>query len=128
MTDMPDTTGEDAAPEVTAYQLTDMVGGWFVGDFTPAALRCEAAEVAVKHYKAGDAEDSHEHRVATEVTLIVSGSARMCGRTLVAGDILVLPPGTATGFVAVEDTTTVAVKTPSVIGDRYLVADPETAP
>lgn len=121
---MTETAGARRQPEVTAHRLADMTGGWFVGNFTPAALHCESTEVAVKHYRAGDTEDSHEHRIATEVTLIVSGSARMCGRTVRAGDILVLPPGTATGFVAIEDTTTVAVKAPSVIGDRYLVDDP----
>jgi len=104
---------------VTQHRLDEMVGGWFVGAFTPVALHCEAAEVAVKHYAAGDVEDSHEHRIATEVTVLVSGRAKMCGRDLVAGDVLVLEPGTATGFLALTDCTTVAVKTPSVLGDKH---------
>ncbi len=102
------------------HRLEDMVGGWFVGSFTPAALHCDAAEVAVKHYPAGSIEAPHEHRIATEVTLLLTGRARMCERELVAGDILVLPPGTVTGFEALEDCTTVVVKTPSVLGDKYL--------
>lgn len=104
-----------------SYRLEDMVGGWFVGAFTPAALPCDSAEVAVKHYVAGFVEGAHEHRIATEVTLLLTGRARMCGREIVAGDILVLPPGTISGFQALEDCTTVVVKTPSVLGDKYVV-------
>ena len=103
------------------YRLEDMVGGWFVGAFTPVALACAGAEVAVKTYHAGAMEMAHEHRVATEVTLLLSGRARMCDRELSAGDIVVLPPGTVTGFEAVEDCVTVVVKTPSVLGDKYEV-------
>ena len=112
---------------VSAYKLSDMVGGWFVGAFAPTALQCDEAEVAVKHYRAGDVEDCHEHRIATEVTLIVSGRAHMCGRIVSSGDILVLAPGAATGFTAITDTVTVAVKTPSVKGDKYLVAESGSA-
>jgi quercetin dioxygenase-like cupin family protein len=103
------------------YRLADMVGGWFVGDFSPAVLRSPHAEVAVKSYRQGQVEPAHEHREATEVTLLVSGSARMCGRVVGAGDILVLPPFTVTGFEALTDCTTVVVKSPSVMGDKYLV-------
>lgn len=113
-----------ARPVVEHHRLEDMVGGWFVGAFSPAALRTEAAEVAVKTYPAGSVEDSHEHRIATEVTLLLHGRALMCGRELVAGDVLVLPPGTATAFVALEDSTTVVVKTPSVLGDKHAADDP----
>lgn len=108
------------------HRLEDMVGGWFVGAFAPTAHHSTAAEVAVKQYRAGDTEARHEHRIATEVTLVVSGRARMCGRDLGPGDILVLPPGTATGFAALTDCVTVAVKTPSVLGDKHLVDDPDT--
>ena len=105
-----------------SYRLDDMVGGWFVGAFSPAVLHSDAAEVAVKHYSAGAVEAAHEHRIATEVTLLLTGRAKMCGREIVAGDILVLPPGTVTGFEALEDCTTVVVKTPSVLGDKYVVS------
>ncbi len=118
------TTALPTAPAVEHHRLEDMVGGWFVGAFSPAALRTDAAEVAVKTYPAGTVEDSHEHRVATEVTLLLHGRAVMCGREVVAGDVLVLPPGTATAFVALEDCTTVVVKTPSVLGDKHDAPDP----
>ena len=108
---------------MTHTRLADMVGGWFVGNFEPTTLKTSQCEVAVKSYKSGATEAAHVHRIATEVTLIASGRARMCGREFVAGDIITLAPGDVTGFVALEDTTTVVVKMPSVMGDKYLVDD-----
>ena len=94
--------------------------GWFIGGFSPAAFNSEACEVAVKHYCAGDYEDLHHHKIATEITVIVSGQVRMLGQTWVAGDIIVLPPGTATNFEALTDAVNVVVKIPGTIGDKYL--------
>ena len=99
--------------------LDRMKGGWFIGAFSPAVIQTRDFEVAVKHYRAGDAENMHEHRVATEVTLVVEGEVRMAGRTLRAGEIVVLEPGEASAFVALADSTTVCVKFPSVPGDKY---------
>jgi quercetin dioxygenase-like cupin family protein len=96
-----------------------MVKGWFVGAFSPAALHTDAAEVAVKTYKAGDREDRHVHKVAVEVTLILNGTAEMCDRRLGPGDIIKLAPGEASAFSAITDVTTVVVKLPSIAGDKY---------
>ena len=101
------------------FRLADMTKGWFVGDFAPAALRTGAAEVAVKTYPAGTVEPRHLHREATEVTLILSGRARMNDRVYHAGAIVVIEPGEATDFEALTEVTTVVVKTPSVARDKY---------
>ena len=37
-------------------KLSNMVRGWFVGDFEPSVYRTNAVEAAVKSYKAGDCE------------------------------------------------------------------------
>ena len=31
-------------------ELKTMIGGWFVGDFSPSAFHTKAAEVCCKHY------------------------------------------------------------------------------
>ena len=78
-------------------------------------------EVACKHYLAGDREPRHVHRIATELTLIVRGRVTMNGEEFGSGDIVTLAPGEAVEFIVLEDATTVVVKTPSVLGDKYLV-------
>jgi len=101
-------------------KLDDMVRGWFVGNFVPSVLQTEQIEVGVQRYKKGDTEERHYHKIATEITVIVEGSARMGGQNLSVGDIVVLEPGEDTDFEAMTDVVTVAVKYPSAKGDKYL--------
>ncbi len=100
-------------------KLAEMVKGWFVGDFDPVVLRTADVEVAVKHYRAGDREDLHHHRVATEVTVIVSGTVRMLDRVWETGDIVVIEPGEATAFEALTDAVNVVVKLPGAKNDKF---------
>ena len=74
------------------FKLSDMVKGWFVGNFAPTALATDAAEVAVKTYAAGDREGRHVHRIAHEITLVLSGRVVMNDVTHEAGTIVVLEP------------------------------------
>jgi quercetin dioxygenase-like cupin family protein len=103
------------------FQLADMKKGWFVGDFVPNVLRKKEFEVAYRTFKAGAFEEKHVHKIATEITVLTSGKATMNGQVLVSGDIMVLEPGEASDFVALEDGAVVVVKTPSVIDDKYTV-------
>jgi len=106
---------------MNCYKLDNMVKGWFVGDFSPVALSNKNFEVAIKKYNAGDFEPLHVHKIATELTAIVSGRAIMCGKEWGDGDIIILSPGDETSFEAVTDVVTVVVKTPSVLDDKYLL-------
>ena len=101
--------------------LSEMVKGWFVGGFKPTAFSTEACEVGVKAYKAGDSEVAHYHKVATEITLVLSGTVTMLDKTWSEGDIIVLEPGDITAFEALTDATTVVVKVPGALNDKYVV-------
>ena len=105
---------------VHSGKLADMKGGWFVGSFSPTLLDTTAAEVAVKHYRKGDHEAAHYHRIATEISVVVAGEVAMVGRSWQAGDIIVLEPGEATDFRAVTDAITVVVKVPGAKDDKYV--------
>lgn len=101
--------------------LKDMIGGWIVGDFSPSILKSSEFEVAVKHYKAGDYEKEHFHKIAEEITLILSGRVKMFNQEFLEGDIIHIKPGESTGFLSITDSITVVVKKPSVIGDKYFI-------
>ncbi|WP_434747266.1 cupin domain-containing protein [Pantoea sp. Lu_F5_004] len=107
------------AQSVCRSRLADMTRGWFVGAFSPAAYQTSDVEVAVQSFPAGYRGEAHYHRIATEVTLLLSGEARMAGEPLVAGDILTLMPGTSTAFEALTDCVTVVVKHPGTLDDKY---------
>lgn len=105
------------------HRLDDMRGGWFVGQFEPAALRLAACEVAVKRYRAGDHEPSHVHRLAVELTLVISGRVTMNGEAFGEGDIIELAAGEPGEFRVLEDAITVVVKSPSVPSDKHVLKD-----
>jgi len=102
------------------FPLSSFTKGWFVGNFSPTLLPTEAVEVAVKEYRAGESESSHHHKVATEITVIVSGRVRMAGEEIGAGEIIRIAPGQSTDFTALSDAVTVVVKLPCVTGDKYV--------
>ena len=104
-------------------RLNDMVKGWIVGNFEPTLYRTNDVEVAVKSYKAGDHDGAHYHKIATEITVIVSGQVRMNGAEYGPGDIVVMEPGDVTDFEALTDAVNAVVKLPGANNDKYVVED-----
>ena len=105
-------------------KLSDMTRGWFVGDFSPTLVATQAVEVGVKEYSSGQKEERHYHKVATEITVILSGRVRMNNQELHAGEIVTIYPMESSDFEAIEDTTTVVVKFPGEPHDKYIGASP----
>lgn len=92
-----------------------------MGNFTPTVLSTNDVEVAVKRYKKGDYESCHYHKIATEITVIISGRVRMNGQEYGADSIIVMEPGESTDFECLEDNTVnVVVKHPGANNDKYL--------
>ncbi len=102
-------------------KLDNMTKGWFIGNFDPSLYKTNDVEVAVKSYKAGDHEDKHYHKIATEYTVIIDGEVEMNGVRYKKNDIIVMEPGDATDFKAITDSTNVVVKIPGANNDKYLV-------
>jgi len=103
------------------FKLKNYTRGWIVGDFTPNVLRTKKFEFAVKDYKVGDKEEAHFHKVATEISVVVTGEFEMNGKRLKKGDILVMNPDDVARFKCVKAGSTAIIKIPSVKGDKYLV-------
>lgn len=103
------------------FNLESMTGGWFIGPFEPSVLKQDNFEVAVKSYKAGEKEPLHVHKIATEITLVLTGKVIMKSEIISAGSGISLSPGESSTFECLEDCLTVVVKSPAVIGDKYLL-------
>ncbi|MCI8649338.1 MAG: hypothetical protein HFG20_04395 [Anaerotruncus sp.] len=104
-------------------RLDELVKGWFVGNFAPTLYCTDAVEVAVKRYTAGEYEPAHFHKIATELTVIVSGRVRMNGVAYQEGDIVVMEPGDVTDFEALTDAVNTVVKLPGAAKDKYLIEE-----
>ena len=103
------------------FKLNDMKGGWFAGNFEPTLYRTSDFEVAVKHYKKGDYEEKHYHKIATEFTVIVYGEVEMNKIKYEAGEIIEMEPGEATDFFVLSDMAiTTVLKIPSVANDKHI--------
>lgn len=101
-------------------KLKDFIGGWFVGNFEPSLFKTNDVEVGVKHYKAGEFEGYHHHKIATEFTVIISGKVLMANQEFVSGDIIKILPNISSNFKAITDVVTVVVKLPGANNDKYI--------
>jgi quercetin dioxygenase-like cupin family protein len=102
------------------FNEKSLVKGWFVGDFDPTCFRTQNAEVSLKRYKSGDKEDRHHHKIATEITFVVSGKIKMNGEVYEEGDVVVVDPKESTDFEALTESINVVVKTPGIQNDKYM--------
>jgi hypothetical protein len=100
--------------------LKEMTKGWFVGNFEPTLYTTNDVEVAVKSYHKGEREERHYHKIATEITTIITGKVRMNNNLFEKGDIIVIKPFESTDFVVLEDTVTSVVKIPGANNDKYI--------
>ena len=109
------------------YRLENFTRGWLIGDFEPNIVKTKNFEVMVTSLEKGHKDPKHVHMVADEITIIISGSFKRNGEIYKAGDIIHLYPGESSDSECLEDGVCVAVKLPSVMGDKYLVEDKDQA-
>ena len=102
-------------------KLENFTKGWIVGDFEPSIIRTKDFEVAVKRYKKGDREETHFHKIARDITVVINGIFRMNELILKADDIVKLKREENANFECIEDGVTVVIKMPSIIGDKYII-------
>lgn len=108
---------------VEIYNIKDFKGGWFIGNFEPSLIRTEGFEVGVNFHPSGSYWAPHYHKVATEITYLMSGRMEICGKTIEAGQLFVIPPLEPAAPIFLTDCHVVIVKTPSVPGDKYLLSE-----
>ena len=101
------------------YNLQNMKKGWFIGNFYPAIYNTNNFEVAIKKYIKGEEENSHFHKIATEFTIVIDGQISMNNIAYEKDSIIEIEPNDMVKFVALTDCTTVVIKIPSSIGDKY---------
>ena len=100
--------------------LKNMIRGWLVGAFPETVYSTDACELAIKKYKANDYEQKHFHKIATEITVIISGKVKMNNVEYGVDDIISIEPNESTDFLALEDTITCCIKIPGALNDKYL--------
>lgn len=102
------------------FNINDMKGGWFVGDFEPSVFKNPFFEVAHHVHKKGKGQ-LHVHKVTTELTYIVEGEMIVSGKHLKTGDMWIYEKNEIADVENLTDVSLVVVRWPSVPSDKYLV-------
>jgi hypothetical protein len=100
--------------------LSKFKNGWFIGDFIPTLTKTEDFEICVKSFKQGEIELPHFQRIATEITVVLSGSVRMGQHLLEENDILTIFKDEICDFEALTDCKVLGIKFPSLPNDKVL--------
>jgi len=100
--------------------LNNFFKGWTIGNITPTLIKTNEFEFAIKKYKAGDFENLHHHKIAQEITYIISGEVEMNGEKFVADDIIIIDPNESTDFKCLSDSITAVIKYPGANNDKYI--------
>lgn len=104
-------------------RIEDFTRGWFVGNFEPSLIKTNDVEVAYKSYKAGDKEQKHYHKIATEISIVTKGKIMMNGKEYIKGDVIIMEPFDVADFSVLEDAENIVVKIPGANNDKYIVED-----
>ena len=94
--------------------------GWFIGNFPKAILQTDQFEIALISCDVG-IHPTHYHKIATEYNVLIEGKLRIGDRIINPGDLYVINSGEVTEQEILELSKILCVKTPSVIGDKYLI-------
>lgn len=100
--------------------LKDFKRGWVVGNFEPSLLKTNDIEVAIQSYKAGDEELRHYHKIGTEISFIVLGSASFNNQILNEGEGIIIYPNESNKFKALDNCKVLVIKYPSISNDKFL--------
>lgn len=101
--------------------MSDMSGGWFIGNFEPSVLKTDQFEVCYKFHSKGEKWDTHYHKKGTEINYLIEGKMIIQDKELNKGDIFVLNPYEIADPFFLEDCTLLIVKTPSIPGDKFII-------
>lgn len=103
------------------FKMSDMKGGWFVGNFEPSAFKTNQFEVCYKFHEKGEKWDTHYHKVGTEINYLVKGKMMIQDKELNSGDIFILNPYEIANPNFLEDCTVLVIKTPSIPEDKFVI-------
>lgn len=103
------------------HKLEQFIKGWVIGNFEPNIIKTKDFEIAIKKYNSGDVESPHIHKIAREITVIVSGVFNMNNKIIKEGDIIDLESNKPSSFKCLETGYNVVIKIPSVKNDKYIL-------
>lgn len=105
------------------FNINDMKGGWFVGDFEPTAFKTKDFEVGYHFYEKGQQWESHYHKLTTEINYVIRGEMKLNGQLLKRGDVFIVYPDEVVTPEYLTDVELIISRDGSPKNDKYIVED-----
>lgn len=102
-------------------KMSNMVGGWFIGDFEPSVYKTDQFEVCYKQHYKDEIWDNHYHKIATEINYLIKGEMKINDILFTKGDIFLIEPYEISVPEFLTDCELIVVKTPSIKEDKYII-------
>lgn len=102
------------------YRIEEFTKGWVLGDFEPTIYKTNQIEVGMKNFLPNETEPSHFQNIATEITIVVSGTIEINGFIYTDGDIILIEPGEVANFKSISSSKLVCIKYPSIPADKVV--------
>lgn len=103
------------------YNFKKMIGGWYIGNFSPSVFKTKKFEVSFKIHKKNEKWDYHYHKKATEINLIIDGKMKIQGKILKKNQIFVLKKKEIANPIFLKETKIICIKVPSVKNDKFVI-------
>ena len=101
--------------------MSNMIRGWFIGDFKPSILRTDKFEVGILTHKKGEYWPPHFHKEAIEYNVLLEGKMKVQETIINTEDIFIFKKGEIADPEFLEDCKVLVVKVPSIPRDKYEV-------
>ncbi len=105
------------------YNIKNMKGGWFIGNFIPSVYRTKQFEVCFKQHLKEDKWLTHYHKHCIEINYLIRGSMTVNNELLVKGDIFIFNKEEVCAPIFLTDCELIVIKTPSIPGDKHEVQE-----
>ena len=106
--------------------ISDMENGWFIGNFEPSIHKTDQFEISHMKIDKGHEPTPHTHKLAMELTYIVSGEAIIFYENkefcITSGNFFMYEPGDVANMVYTRDSDIIVIKWPSVPNDKYVIS------
>ena len=111
----------DKRGTIEKFDIKDFKKGWFIGNFEPTLLKTKDFEISVRTHPKGEIWDKHYHKIATEYNYVTDGAVEIDGVVYKKGDLFIIHPDFVVDANFIDDCSIVCIKTPSIMGDKYIV-------
>lgn len=102
-------------------KLSDMKGGWMIGNFDPSILKTTSFEVGVHKYTKGQYWAPHFHQHMDEYNYMIRGTMKIKEQIVTEGDYFIISRGEIANPEFITDCEVLIIKTPSVPGDKVIL-------